>query len=40
MAGSMDWGYESNETDPEVIFAATDHIDYEEVESRRLMSLN
>ena len=33
MAGSMDWGYEFDETDPEVIFAAPDHIDHEEVES-------
>jgi len=30
-AGSMDWGYES-EIDPEDIFAAPNHIDYEEVE--------
>ena len=30
----MDWGYESDETDPEDIFAALDHIDYEEVESQ------
>ena len=34
MAGSMDWGHESDETDPEVIFSASDHIDYEEVESQ------
>ena len=34
MAGSMDWEYESDETDPEVIFAAPDHIDHEEVESQ------
>ena len=27
-AGSMDWGYESDETDPEDIFAAPDHINY------------
>ena len=33
MVGSMDWGYESDETDPEVIFAAPDHIDHEEVVS-------
>ena len=33
-ADSMDWGYESDETDPEVIFTAPDHIDYEEVESQ------
>ena len=31
-AGSMDWGYEFDETDPEDIFAASDHIDYEEIE--------
>jgi len=36
----MDWGYKSDETDPEDIFAAPDHIDYEEVESQALMSLN
>ena len=30
----MNWGYELDETDPEVIFAAPDHIDYEEVESQ------
>ena len=34
MAGSMDWGYESDETNPEVIFSAPDHIDHEEVESQ------
>ena len=34
MAGSMDWGYESDETDPEVIFAAPDNINHEEVESQ------
>ena len=34
MAGSMDWGYESDETDPEDIFTAPDHVDYEEVESQ------
>ena len=34
MAGSTDWGYESDETDPEVIFAAPDHLDHEEVESQ------
>ena len=34
MAGSMDWGYESDETDPEVIFATPDHIDHKEVESQ------
>ena len=34
MADSMDWGYESDETDPEDIFTAPDHIDYEEVESQ------
>ena len=34
MAGSMDWDYESDETDPEIIFAAPDHIDHEEVESQ------
>ena len=34
MAGSMDWGYESDETNPEVIFAAPDHIDHEEIESQ------
>ena len=33
-ADSMDWGYESDETDPEVIIAAPDHIDYEEGESQ------
>ena len=33
MTGSMDCGYESDETDSEVIFAAPDHIDHEEVES-------
>jgi len=27
----MDWGYESDEIDPEDIFVAPDHIDYEEV---------
>ena len=30
----MDWGYESDETDPEVIFVAPDHIDHEEIESQ------
>ena len=30
----MDWGYESDETDPEDIFTAPDHIDYEEVKSQ------
>ena len=34
MTSSMDQGYESYETDPEVIFAAPDHIDHEEVESQ------
>jgi len=34
MAGSIDWGYESDETDPEVIFSAPDHIDHEEIESQ------
>ena len=33
-ADSMDWGYESDETDPEDIIAAPDHTDYEEVESQ------
>ena len=33
-ADSMDWRYESDETDPEVIFTAPDPIDYEEVESQ------
>jgi len=28
----MDWGYESNETDPEDIFGAPDYIDHEEIE--------
>ena len=28
----MDWGYESDEIDPEDIFVAPNHIDYEEVE--------
>ena len=40
MADSMDWGYESDETDQEVIFSTPDHIDHEEVESRHLLSLN
>ena len=30
----MDQRYESDETDPEVIFAAPDHIDHEEIESQ------
>ena len=30
----MYWGYESDETNPEVIFSASDHIDHEEVESQ------
>jgi len=34
VADSMDWGYESDETDPEDIFTAPDHVDYEEVESQ------
>ena len=34
MAGSMDWGYESDETDLEVILSAPDHINHEEVESQ------
>jgi len=34
MAGSMDWGYEFDETDPEVIFATPDHINHEEIESQ------
>ena len=34
MAGSMDWGYESDMTGPEVIFTAPDHIDYRQVESQ------
>ena len=33
-ADSMDWGYESDETDPEDIFTSPDHVDYEEVESQ------
>ena len=33
-AGSMDLGYESDETDPEVIFAAPNHINHKEVESQ------
>ena len=31
---SMDWGYESNETDPAEIITALDRVDYEEVESQ------
>ena len=34
MAGFMDWGYDSDETDPGVIFSAPDHIDHEKVESQ------
>ena len=34
MVGSMDWAYESDETNLEVIFAAPDHIDHEEIESQ------
>ena len=30
----MDWGYEFDETDSEVIFVAPDHLDHEEVESQ------
>ena len=30
----MDWGYESDETVPEIIFAGLDHIDHGEVESQ------
>ena len=32
MVDSIDWGYESDETDPEDIIVAPDHIDYEKVE--------
>jgi len=32
MAASMNWGYESDETDPEDIFGAPDYIDHEEIE--------
>jgi len=34
MAGFMDWGYESDETDPEIIFSAPDHINHKKVESQ------
>jgi len=30
----MDWGYESDKTDPEIIFSAPNPIDHEEVESQ------
>ena len=30
----MDWDYESDETDPEIIFSAPVHIDHEEIESQ------
>jgi len=34
MTDSMDWDYESDETDPEIIFSAPVHIDHEEIESQ------
>ena len=40
MVGSIDWGYESDETNPEVIFAAPDHMTMRRLSLRRLMSLN
>ena len=40
MAGSMDWGYESDETDPEDIFTAPDHKIMRRLSLRHLMSLS
>ena len=34
MAGFMDWDYESDETDPEIIFSVPVHIDHEKIESQ------
>ena len=34
MAGSMDWNYESDETNPKIIFSTPVHIEHEDIKSQ------